>query len=231
MRATIALLLLLVATPAHAVKSIAFVGDSINWGGLTVTPSNAYKRSPHNAARTLFSLLKKAPGGNQWLNATVVDWSVSSADPSDWTTAPDATLCTNYRAKYPHLEAACRDNAPILNYIGSGYDLVAVAFTGSTTPSASAWVDTLETLEAALDPANGTILLGTSPWGASSGTTAMPADSFRSVRVAVESEMSGRGIINGANGDKGTLPMSIDTIHARDHGYATQGALWYGALP
>lgn len=171
------------------------------------------------------------PVANQWLNATVTDWSVSSSSPTDWTTAPNGTLCTQQRARYPHLEAACRDNAPILNYIGSGYDLVLVAFTGSTTPSASAWVDTLVTLETALDAVNTTVLLGTSPWGAASGTTAMPADTFRSVRVAVEAEMSSRAIIDGAHGDMGTLPMSIDTIHARDHGYATQGALWYSVLP
>lgn len=230
MRAAI-LLLLLLATPAHAVKSIAFVGDSIHESGLSVPPSLTYKRSAHSADRTLFSLLKKAPGGNQWLNATVTNWGIPSADPGDWSSAPDATLCSTYRASYPHLEAACRDAAPIMNYIGT-YDLVLVMFTGSTTPSASAWVDTLATLKTALDLTNGTILLGTSPWGptpAASG--AMPLDTFRAVRIAVEAEMSGRGIINGAHDTTATMPTSIDTLHARDQGYATQGSLWYGVLP
>lgn len=229
MRAAI-LLLLLLATPAHAVQSIAFVGDSIHEGGLSAV-GIVYRRSPHSAARTLRSLLAHAPAGNQWLNATVTNRAIPSSDPTDWSTAPDATLCSTYRTKYPHLEAACRDAAPIMNYIGT-YDLVLVMFSGSTTPSASAWVDTLATLKTALDAVNGTILLGTSPWGpGSGGTTAMPNDSLRTIRVAVEAEMSSRGIINGAHNTTGTMPTSIDSLHARDHGYATEGSLWYSVLP
>ena len=59
----------------------------------------------------------------------------------------------------------------------------------------------------------------------------MPADSLRSIRTAVETEMSGRGIINGAHNTTGVMPTNTDTLHAREHGYATEGALWYSALP
>lgn len=37
--------------------------------------------------------------------------------------------------------------------------------------------------------------------------------------------------LDGAHGDMGSMPTSIDTIHSRDHGYATQGSLWYSVLP
>lgn len=231
MRAAV-LILLLLATPAHAVKSIAFVGDSIHLGaGLDIT-TVLLLPSPHTAAATLRALLKKAPVANTWKDATVTNWAIPSSDPTDWSSAPDTPLCNTYSANYPHLKAACRDGAPIMNYIGSGYDAVAVMFTGSTTPSASAWVDTLVTLKTALDAVNGTILLGTSPWGGSSAqSAAMPADTYRTVRVAVEAEMSSRGIITGAHNTTGVMPTNTDSLHGRDHAYATEGSLWYSTLP
>lgn len=232
MRAALALLLLLVAAPAHAVNSIAFVGDSIHEGGGLAVTSGLYSISRHRQSDTLRALLAKAPAGHAWKDATVKDWTVPASDPTDWSVAPDSTLCSTYRSRYPHLEAACRDRAPLLNYIGSGYDAVLVAFTGSTTPTVSAWADTLVTLKTALDAVNGSILLGTSPYGKTTAqSAAMPADSYRATRVAVEAEMATRGIINGAHNTTGTMPTNSDTMHGRDHAYATEASLWYAALP
>lgn len=226
------LILLLLATPAHAVKSIAFVGDSINEGGGLWVTAGVYRPSRHSQAAILQSLLTKAPVANAWKNATVKNWCIPSSDPTDWAVSPDATLCSNYQNNYPHLKAACRDTAPIINYIPTGYDAVALMFSGSTSPSVSAWVDTLVTLETALDAVNGTILLGTSPYGKTTAlSSAMPADSLRATRVAVEAEMSSRGIINGAHNTTGVMPTNADSLHAREHGYATEASLWYSVLP
>lgn len=227
------LIILLLATPAHAVKSIAVVGDSINWGGLTsAAPFDAdgYRHSRWSMADTLRELLEHAPAGNQWLNATVVDWGVNASNPTDWTGTPDPTECSTWQDRHPHLKAACRDGAGIINYIPSGYDLVLVMFNGNVGGSTSDWVDTLVTLRDELDAVNTTVLVGTPPYGSASGTTALPPDSFLTARQAVETEMSGRTMITGAH-PTGGYPMCVDTIHMRDHAYAAQAALWYGVLP
>ncbi len=229
-------IVLLLATPAHAVKSIAVVGDSINWGGLTAAApydATGYRHSRHSMARTLRSLLAHAPAGNAWKDATVVDWGINASNPTDWTGTPDPTECSTWQDRHPHLKAACRDGAGVINYIPTGYDAVLLMFNGPVGVDAAtldAWVDTLEDLRDALDLVNGTVLVGTPPHGPSSALGAMPADSFRTARIAVDTEMNSRAMITGAR-PSGDNPMSIDTNHMRDQAYAAQAALWYAVLP
>jgi len=230
MRAIAAIVLLLaLAIPAHA-KTIKIVGDSYCVGGVLYPGGVGYRVSPHEPGRTLRQLTAKRT--DTWLNATVENWCVSGSTPVDWSTAPNATLCTNEKANYPHLKSACAAAAPIMNYIGSGADLVIVIDNGTATGlTTSQYVDALVVLRDALDAVNTTIWLTAPPHGPAAGNIAMPADSSRADKLLVDAEMNSRGIINGPDWRTTDFPMSIDTIHFRDHGYATITSALAGALP
>lgn len=228
-RALLIALLLLVATPALAVKKIIIVGDSIAWSG-GLFPGLVYLRSRYAIDTSLRSLLKKVPGGNAYLNATVEDWGVSASAPTDWLSTPDSFLCSTQGANYPQLKAACDAGDGIINHITTGADVVVMIADDDTPTTASAAVDTLVTLRNALDAIEGTVLLSPPPHGPSSGNVALPADTRRALRVAVRDEMNGRGIITGPDFTT-DLPMTIDGIHFRDQGYATMASLVIGFLP
>lgn len=226
MRAAIATVLLLLATSAHA-KSIALVGDSLCFGGV-LYPVSGYLVSPYELGRVVQAILDKAT--TSWADATVKNWGVSSSTPADWLTSPSASLCTAQRANYGHLEAACAAGDGIKNHIGSGYDAVVIIDDGIVSGlTTSEVVDLYVSLNTALDAVNTDIRLSPPPTGPASGNTALPADPNRTAKLAVRTEMSSRAIITGPTWPD--LPMSVDSVHFRDHGYATMASLVVGNLP
>lgn len=77
------LIFMLLATPAHAVSSVALVGDSIHEGGQLNIRTGTYGVSRHRISTTLRALLAAAPVGKTYKGATVTDWSIPSSNPSD----------------------------------------------------------------------------------------------------------------------------------------------------
>lgn len=224
--------LVLQATPALAVKSILIVGDSLG-ASQTVFPGTVYKTNAHAVDRELRSLLARGTaGGKLSAGGTVTSWSVPASTPGDWSPGPPSALvCAAEATAWPPATAGCRDNAAMLSYIPTGYDYVFIIDNGIASPlTTSQYVDSLQTLATALDAVNGTVYISPPPHGPASGTTAMPADGDRTAKIAVRTEEVSRGIINGPDWTD-DLPMCVDGIHFRDHGYEYLASKIYAALP
>lgn len=227
MKYLVAMILLLLADTALAQNKILFVGDSLCFGGHLYS-GVGYRQSPHEPARTLRAILGKSSG--VWASAIVENFCVSSSTPTDWYDVPGSALCTDKSDEYPHLKAACQAGDGIMNHIPLDSDLIIIiddgAIDGLTT---SQVVDEFENLRDALDLITGTVLLTPPPHGPSTGNTTMPADLDRADRVAVRDEMASRVIITGP--DWPDLPMSVDAVHFKDHGYVEMASMIPPFLP
>lgn len=224
-RLILIVLLLVVATPAQAVKKIMLVGDSLCAGTVYAWTGSGFPLvSRHAVAIELRSILAKTAG--VYANATVIDACVPGTTTTDWYPGPpDATTCSLFRTIYPILQAACTAGDGLINHVASGNDVVLLYGDEDGT------VLQIETLRTQLDAVNGTILVTSPPHGPSSGTTAMPADSHRAARVTRGTDLNTAGDITGPDWRSTDWPMQADGIHQREDVMGAEAALWIPKLP
>jgi len=245
--------LLLAASVAQA-KSIILIGDSLP-AGAVYSPLGG-EVSPFRPAVTIRALTKVLPGGNQWKDATVYDWTVGGTYPKDWWFKPAKAsecsavndpwdCCTGSGAGsncicddtsvgslwyyYPHLRSACATRTPILNHITQGADLALIHTDGAVTTTVAAAVDDIEDLITAVDAMTVSVLTSSPTYilcPALSPCTL--CDNHSDVRT----EMNVRTLITGPDFFTGKpAECGQDVVHARDSDYAGMGATWVEALP
>lgn len=252
MRAAIALLLLLLATPAHA-ATIILIGDSLAAGSAYTTGGGNVSRM--RPAASLAALVKKLPVGNTYRNATVEDWTVGGTEPTEWYFKPgkgsecvgvnnpwdcctgagtgscicDDTSNGSLYSYYGHLKSACINRTPILNHITQNADLALIHTDGIVVNSTADAVDDLQALVTAVDAMAGTVLISSPTYLT---CPALGTCSLCDNHSAVRTEMNVRAMITGP--DFFTGPPSrcgADLIHVRDSSYAGMAQAWLGKLP
>lgn len=245
--------LLLLAVPAQA-KSIILIGDSIAGGFVFSTLPGKF--SPYRPAFTIRELTKILPGGNQWKDATVYDWTVSGTQPKEWYFKPaKATECVGPNDPwdcciggssgsgcicddqsvgsvwyyYPHLRAACSSRTPILSHITQGADLALINTDGIVVTTVAAAVDDIEDLIAAVDAMSVSVLTSSPTY---LSCPALSPCTLCNNHSDVRNEMNARLLITGPDFFTGKpAECGQDLIHARDSDYAGMGATWVSALP
>lgn len=246
----IAGVLLLVASSAHAQKRIGLIGDSHVVGGVSFASLGSFV-SRWSIDVTMRDILAQASG--TWANAHVENWGVPGTSQDDWLAdgPSEAALCaaefdpwicctgsgtgsscicdSGLVTQYPHLKAACRDRAPMTNYLPSGVDRWILIPDGSpaggdtATPEAiAAAVDRIEALAAVLDTLDaGDGVVVTSPLHFDGGCV-LGAFTYDTIHAEMVSRgdviTSGFDLYNGP-----ALTRCPDFIHPTDVGYALVG--------
>ena len=207
---------------AAAVRRIAIIGNSTEWGSLG--PDGL---SWTNPAASLEALLRIAPAGNPWRRARVYNLAIPASDTRHWVDQFEPAFCAYLGSTFNRvMEVACAQQVPFAYavlpaYAGRIDAVLAVLGTNDignlpgTNPVDT--VDRLAQLPSILAPA---VTFIAPPFPA----TLEPRQSFVPL---VRREMLARGLITGP--DWPALPV-FDGVHLSQGGYAAAAGLWIDAL-
>lgn len=249
-RLLLTLALCLIATNARATKTIIIIGDSLA-AGSEYNPGVSTGVSRYRVATSLQSLVRKFPGGNQWKDATVEDWTVPGTEPTEWYLKPGKAseclgannpfdCCTGSGAGsncicdgspllpyHPHLQSACNARDPIINHIRQGADLVLIHTDGVIVNDVTDAVDDLATLVTALDAVEGTVLISSPSYMSCPPLEPSPGCLVCTWHQSVHDEMESRTMITGPDFFDGPVAQcGPDFIHTTDTNYQMWAWEW-----
>jgi hypothetical protein len=214
-------LILFCSSEARAVRHIAVIGNSTEWGSL----GSGGKSWTHPAA-ALEALLRIAPAGNPWRRARVYNLAIPASTSTHWVELFEPAFCSFLGSNFNRvMEVACSLNLPFAYAVLPAYngriDAVLAVLGTNDLPlpngDPSEVVDRLAMLPAILAPA-ATFLSPPFP------STLEPR---KSLIPLVRLEMLERGLLSGP--DWPPLPVP-DGLHLSQGGYAAAAGLWLDAL-